>query len=188
MSLTNLLIFVPLGFGIAWLVHLLFKANLATQPLGKIISYFVGVLIILLVIGVFIDFFPAWALERLQNTQQSAQWQQFIDTSTSLIDDSFDTTSTQVTVPTVVAQPTAAPVIQEPPAVGGTPAADPNNNSNQDNSTGPINYTVVTGDTLTDIANKYNTTVNDIMIANGLTTTVIHPGDVLRIPAATEGK
>ena len=44
MSLTNLLIFVPLGFGIAWLVHLLFKANLATQPIGKIISYFVGVL------------------------------------------------------------------------------------------------------------------------------------------------
>lgn len=185
MNIGSLLIFVPLGFGIAWLFYLIFRANLATQPLGKIISYFVGVLIILLVIGVFIDFFPAWALERLQNTQQSVQWQQFINESTGIIDESFDTSPTGgVVAPTAVILPTPVPVIQATPVVG-TPAADPNQT---DNRTGPVTYTIVTGDTLSGIATRFNTTVDAIMLANNLHSYTIYPGDTLLIPAATQGK
>ncbi|MCB0037609.1 MAG: LysM peptidoglycan-binding domain-containing protein [Anaerolineales bacterium] len=186
MNIASLLIFAPLGFGIAWLFYLIFRANLATQPLGKIVSYFVGVLIILLVIGVFIDFFPSWALERLENAQQSIQWQQFIDTSSNILEDTFDTNSgSSFVAPTPVVQPTQVPVIQATPVVGGTPAADPNNTTNQDNSMGPVQYTIVTGDTLSSIATKFNTTVDAIMMANGLTSYIIYPGDQLLIPAAS---
>lgn len=45
-----------------------------------------------------------------------------------------------------------------------------------------IEYTVKSGDTLIDIANKYNVTVDEIQSINNLTGTIIRPGDKLRIP------
>ena len=46
----------------------------------------------------------------------------------------------------------------------------------------PISYVVQSGDTLGAIATRFGTTVNAIMVANGLTTDVITPGQVLAIP------
>jgi len=51
--------------------------------------------------------------------------------------------------------------------------------------TGEVVYTVKSGDTLTAIASKHNTTVRAIQTANNLTTTRIKVGDKLKIPAAT---
>jgi membrane-bound lytic murein transglycosylase D len=44
-------------------------------------------------------------------------------------------------------------------------------------------HTVRRGDTLSDIANRYGVTVNAIKAANGLSSSRIYPGKVLRIPA-----
>ncbi|MEG6614969.1 LysM peptidoglycan-binding domain-containing protein [Peptococcaceae bacterium 1198_IL3148] len=55
---------------------------------------------------------------------------------------------------------------------------DPNNNLNQTAK----KHTVVSGDTLYDIAIKYNTTVQALAAANKLSGTTIHPGQVLTIP------
>jgi LysM repeat protein len=46
-------------------------------------------------------------------------------------------------------------------------------------------YTVAAGDTLYDIAIRFNTTVNAIMQANGLTSTSLAIGQKLIIPVAT---
>ncbi|MBX3013614.1 MAG: LysM peptidoglycan-binding domain-containing protein [Caldilineaceae bacterium] len=46
-----------------------------------------------------------------------------------------------------------------------------------------ITYTVKPGDHLTKIAQAYGTTAQQIQTLNRLTSDVIHPGDVLRIPA-----
>ncbi len=44
-------------------------------------------------------------------------------------------------------------------------------------------YTVVAGDSLWGLAKRHNTTVEDIQLANGLTTTLIRTGQVLQIPS-----
>ncbi|MDQ0254713.1 LysM repeat protein [Evansella vedderi] len=49
------------------------------------------------------------------------------------------------------------------------------------------NYTVVSGDSLSGIASRFNTTVNAIKTKNNLTSDVIRVGQVLRIPGAGSG-
>lgn len=46
-------------------------------------------------------------------------------------------------------------------------------------------YTVASGDTLEKIASKYNTTVNDLKLANNLSTDLIHVGQSLVVPTST---
>lgn len=175
--MSALLFFVPLALGIAWLFYLVFRANLAVQPLGRIISYFVGVLIIILVVGLFVDNFPTWALQRLNNTRRSAQWREFVDTSTTIIEESLD--GDNQLPPTPVPQGNFIPV--QPTATISGISADPAN----PNAVLPTQYVVVPGDTLIGIADKHGTTVEDLMLVNGLTSYIIYPGDVLNIPATS---
>jgi LysM repeat protein/cell wall-associated NlpC family hydrolase len=49
-------------------------------------------------------------------------------------------------------------------------------------------YTVVKGDTLTSIAQKFNTTRRKLKKLNDLTTSVVKPGQILLVPSATSGK
>jgi LysM repeat protein len=77
----------------------------------------------------------------------------------------------EVIVVTPGAASVQAPVIvapaQPPPAqVGGT-----------------TSYTVIAGDTLYEIAQRFGTTIDAIMRANGLTSYTIVPGQVLTIPS-----
>jgi len=53
-------------------------------------------------------------------------------------------------------------------------------------STGEITYTVMPGDTLYNIAKRYQTTVNDLIRANNLVSDVLLVGQLLRIPGTTE--
>ena len=183
MNLNVLLIFVPLAIGITWLFYLIFRANLATQPLGKIISYFLGVIIIALTVGWLIDnLLPLWFNDRVQNANQSVEWQQFVGTSTDLIDQSFSTNTNGVaTVPA----PTAVPVINATPISNGGEA--PILADEADNANGSIVHVVQAQETLTQLATKYNVTVNDIMLANGRTSTTIYAGEELTIPQANGG-
>ena len=79
--------------------------------------------------------------------------------------------------PIVVAAPTAAsPSQDEPEAVAFVPE-----------SANTFEYIVEEGDTLYDIAERYNSTVETLMNLNRLdTTSFIHPGDVLLIPLESE--
>ena len=56
--------------------------------------------------------------------------------------------------------------------------------TNQNNQSAQI-YTVKGGDTLYNIASRYNTTVSEIMSLNNLTTSVLNLGQVLRIPSSS---
>lgn len=66
--------------------------------------------------------------------------------------------------------PTAAPTLTPTLAASPTPA--------------PITHTVQAGEVLFNIAQQYGVSVDEIMVANGLASSDIFPGDVLTIPAS----
>ncbi len=181
MNVQNLLYFVPLAIGISWLFYLIFRANLATQPLGRIISYFLGVVIIALTVGWLIDnVLPLWFNDRIQNTRTSIEWQQFVGTSSELIDNSF---SGQPGTQPIVAQPTQPPIIQVPQNTAPPPLlADPQPGS-QGNLLVPTRHLVVAGDTLLGISQKYGVTLDSLRQANNLYTDLIYVGQELIVPA-----
>ena len=171
MDLTALLRFIPLIIGAFLAYHLIFRQKLPSEGLGSIITYFLGIIIVFVAVGWLISLFlPRFATDLLDVGRNSAEWQEFITNSENIVNEAFNE-------PGGLAQPTTAPttvqiVVTATPSSGGGSVADPR----------PDVYTVVTGDTLFDIAQRFNTTVNDIMVLNGLNSVIIHPGDQLRIP------
>lgn len=185
MNVENLLYFVPLAIGISWLFYLIFRANLATQPLGRIISYFLGVIIIALTVGWLIDnILPLWFNERIQNTRTSVEWRQFVGTSSGLIDESFN--GDPAGAQPIIAQPTQSPLIQVPqatpiPGMSADPA--PQGQPSQSNLLAPTTHVIVPGDTLLGLAKQYGVTLEALRQANNLYTDLIYVGQELIIPA-----
>lgn len=179
MDFLELLKFAPLILGFAFIAFLLFRKDaFSSFNLGKLVTYFIGVLITFFVVGWFVDSFVfSWANDRLENADNSVQFQEFKDRSERIIDDSLNNENTTAVQqqPTVVVRPVVVTVTPTPPPGGAAALTLP--------ESGPTQYTVVSGDTLFGIAQRYKTTVNDIMIVNGLTSHTIMPGQVLNIPA-----
>lgn len=61
----------------------------------------------------------------------------------------------------------------------------PKSDNSSVKNTGEINYVVQKGDNLWTIANKYDTTINDIKNLNNLKTNTLQIGQVLKIPGST---
>lgn len=182
MDFLELLKFAPLILGFAFIAFLLFRKDaFSSFNLGKLITYFIGVIITFFVVGWFVDSFVfSWANDRLENADNSVEFDEFKTRSEQILDNSFNE---QTTTNFVQAQPTAPQV--QTIIVTATPvpnSGDPNLRP----ESGPTQYTVIAGDTLFGIAQKYNTSVNDIMIVNGLTSHTIIPGQVLNIPAPSQ--
>lgn len=189
MDFLELLKFAPMAIGLAWIVYLVFKQDFFKQgSLGKLFTYFVGIVIMFFAVGWLVDSFVfSWANDRLQNAESSVEFQQLKQRSERILDDAFNEEGDTVQAGPV-AQPTAVQVV--PIVVTATPAPgtplDPGNSSGP-TSRGPTQYTVQQGDTLTKIAQKFGTTVNDIMRVNGLTSAnYIRAGQVLNIPAPSQ--
>jgi hypothetical protein len=179
MDFLELLKFAPLIIGFSFIAFLLFRKDaFSSFNLGKLITYFIGVLITFFVVGWFVDSFVfSWANDRLENADNSVQFQEFKDRSERIIDNSFSNETN-----TTVIRPQPTTVITTQVVVTATPGS-PNPVVRPE---GPTQYTVVAGDTLFGIAQRYSTTVNDIMVVNGLTSHTIIPGQVLNIPAPAQ--
>jgi LysM repeat protein len=181
MDFLELLKFAPLIIGFAFIAFLLFRKDaFSSFNLGKLITYFIGVLITFFVVGWFVDSFVfSWANDRLENADNSVQFQEFKDRSERIIDDSFTNNTDNTVIQVQPTQPSAS-VTDNPannPESSGQPARP---------ESGPTQHVVIAGDTLFGIAQQYNTTVNDIMIINGLTSHTIIPGQVLNLPAPAQ--
>ncbi len=58
--------------GIVWAVWLIFKRDLLSQNIVKLLMYFLGVIITFIIIGWLVDtFLPQWTLQRLLTAQNS---------------------------------------------------------------------------------------------------------------------
>jgi LysM repeat protein len=181
MDFLELLKFAPLILGFAFIAFLLFRKDpFSSFNLGKLITYFIGVVITFFVVGWLVDSFVfAWANDRLENADSSVEFQEFKTRSERIIDNTFSEESTTIVQPQPTTVITTQIVVTATPPPGSTdPILRP--------ETGPTQYTVVAGDTLFGIAQRYHTTVNDIMVVNGLTSHTIMPGQVLNIPAPTK--
>lgn len=159
----------------------MFRKELATQSLGKIISYFIGVVIIFLAIAWIVDsFFIPWVNARLLNASNSTELEQSINIIENVFDESFTETGT-APVPTPGPTPIiifATPVPTVPGGGGGATAPTESNNGEW-----PKQHVVQQGETLSSIGQIYGVTFEAIMQANGLSDWTIFPGQTLLIPA-----
>lgn len=174
LNLGDLLIFIPLVLGLILAYHLVFKVQLPGQGLWKIISYFIGIVIIL--VGVYFlmaQVFTSFANE-LIDVGVSQEWQEVLDKSAAIVDSAFGIDSGSSGGGAPPPAPTTPSVI----VITATPPP-----GNSGGGSGQVYYyTVVQGDTLTSIAQRFGTSVSAIKAANGLTSDLIYVGQVLVIP------
>ncbi|MCA9959010.1 MAG: LysM peptidoglycan-binding domain-containing protein [Chloroflexota bacterium] len=178
MNLVELLKFVPLIIGVFLAYHLIVKQSLPSKKLGDMLTYFIGIVIVFIVVSWLItSFLAGWATDLLQAGTTSNEWQQFINESESVVDGAF--TGEGGGSGTPVPQPTSVQVI----VITATPI--PGQSTLGGSTSGSQSqYTVVAGDTVTNIAQRFGVTVDAIILANGLQNpNQLSVGQVLLIPA-----
>ncbi|MFO7683024.1 MAG: LysM peptidoglycan-binding domain-containing protein [Chloroflexota bacterium] len=172
LNLGNLLLFIPLIAGLVLAYHLIFKVQLPGQGLWKIVTYFIGIVIVMVGVYFIVAQIFASFTNELLDAGASPEWQEVMNKSSAIIDSAFSTGSSSgggAPPPT----PTTPSVI----VITATPTGGSGGGSGQ-----VIYYTVVQGDTLTSIASRFGTSVQAIKTANGLTSDLIYVGQVLVIP------
>ncbi len=179
MNLAELLRFVPLGIGLFLAYHLIMKEGLPNKNLGKVLTYFLGIILVFVAIRWLINsFFASWANDLLL-TGTSGEVDALIETSESIIQNAFRVQPAAEATPLTISEPATQPtiIVLTPtplPAGQAAPQTLP--------GSGAQTYTVVSGDTLYGIATRFGTDVDTIMRANGLTSYIIQPGQQLQIP------
>lgn len=182
MNLTELLKFLPLVIGVFLAYHLIVRQSLPSKKLGEMLTYFIGILIVFGVISWLItSFLAGWATDLLQAGTNSVEWQEFIRESEGVVQEAFNNSGGN-SGQRPVTQPTTIPVIvvTATPAPGQSFFTSP---PGEPPRSGPVQYTVVAGDTLTRIGQLYGVTPEDIRLANGIVGDLIQVGQVLIIPA-----
>ena len=194
MNLANLLQFVPLVIGLSLAFYIIKQYTVDKFSIWQLLLYFLGIIVTFVFVGWFVDYYLIdWMNDRLAASNSPA-YVELESRTKQIVNDSFNsppsssttnTTSSTVQQPpsntgggntTVIIVPTHTPQA----AGGGVPE------SGSARVTGATQYTVVAGDTLFGIAKRHNVTVNDLMVANGLTSHTIQPGQTLVIPAPTQ--
>jgi LysM repeat protein len=189
MNLARLLEFIPLIIGVFLAYHLVFKKDLPSKGIVSMLTYILGIVIVLFAARWLVTTFVAdWATDLLRSGTQSTEWQQFIDASGNVVDGAFsgDGSGSPAPQPTPVQVQIETIVVTAVPPRDDTSAGQSGENPD-DNRTSAVRYTVQMGDTLTSIASRYNVTVQDIMRANNLySADFIQQGQFLIIPAPTK--
>jgi len=174
LDLGQLLTFVPLIVGLILAYHLIFRVKLPSEGIWAIVTYFIGILLVFLAVSFIItQVFASWANDLLE-AGTSTEWQQVMNTSSTILESAFDTGGSGTNPPA----PTATP----PTLIVVTPTAPSSGGGGGGGSGTTIYYTVVQGDTLSSIASRFGTTVDAIKAANGLVSDLIYVGQVLIIP------
>lgn len=185
MDLLALFPFFLLGLGLLWALWLIFKRDLLSQNLGKLVSYFIGVIITFAVIGWLVDsFLPGWLASRLRNTANSNDVQAIEELGRQIWNE-----ATQGNRPMPTTQPTAAPTAAPTVAPTEAPTAVPTVAPTSEGGGGEINpsggqtYVVQKGDTLYSLSKRFGVSIEMIQKANNLgNSTDIKAGQTLIIP------
>jgi len=131
MNLAALLFLVPLVLGLVWAVWLLFKKDILAKGLMQVITYFIGVILSLWIIGWIVDWFlPHWVAQRLLNARRSPSIQAVQQISREIINEAMGEMSVPTTIvytpvpplPVPTATP-APPMLLVPQALPTTPTS-----------------------------------------------------------------
>ncbi len=186
MDLSLLFYFIPLLAAAFIVYHLIFKVQLPSKGIWAIISYIIGAVIIFIIVGYLISaYLGSWMNDMLAAGSQPA-WTTFIESSEDIVEGAFGASgdpnsgggapAATPTTPSIIII-TATPIYVDGggnSAAGAATAVPPGT---------ATTHTVQTGDTLYSISATYGVPVDDIMVANGLTSYTIITGQVLQIPA-----
>ncbi len=181
--MTGIEIFALILFvlGVAWVLWLIFKHNILSQGVGKLMSYFVGVVITLIAVMLILTMVvPWWARKMLTDTKNSRNVQVVESTMREIWQEAVSSNQ-----PAVVA--TAVPVATQQssfqqPVIQPTPGG-PGTVSGQSLTTGETTHVVQSGETLYQLKVKYGVSVDAIKQRNSLTSDTINVGQSLIIPA-----
>lgn len=177
MNTGGLVVLFLIIVAIAWAFWLIFKSKLVGENLGKLLSYFAGVILaLLIVLWITSRFLPWWAIRLVRDTQQSPNAKELQAVSAELINQI-------VAGPGVVV--TSAPVPNQPvtPAPTVSPVGTPGTSSIQNAQIGgQRTHVVQQGDTLYNISRRYGVTVDQLKQRNGLVGDMIRVGQQLTIP------
>jgi LysM repeat protein len=160
---------------IVWAFWLIFKRDLMANNLGKLLTYFAGVILtLLIVLWITSRFLPWWAVRLVRDTQRSPNAQELQVVSTDLFKQLVNSPGIVVTTPTVGAPaPTVSPLPSSP--VSGL--FQPLSSSGSEDT-----HTVQSGETLYSLSRRYGVTVDQLKTRNGLTGDLIRVGQQLIIP------
>jgi lipoprotein NlpD len=159
--------------GLVWGFWLIFKRDLMQNQIGKLLSYFLGVVVtLLLVMWLASQFLPWWAVRLVKNTQDSPNVQELTNVSTDLWNDLGN--------PTINLTP-------QPPNTSPNPTISPitapqGSTSQAATFSGSRTHVVQQGDTLYRLSRLYNTTEDEIRKANNIEGNLIKIGQTLVIP------
>ncbi len=162
---------------IVWAFWLIFKRDLMANNLGKLLTYFVGVILtLLIVLWITSKFLPWWAVRLINDTRQSATAQELQAVSADLFKQIVSGPEIGVTnTPVIITTPVTP--------VSPMPTPTPGVISSQSLAPGSgRTHTVRAGDTLYSIGRRYGVTVDQIKRLNNLSNDLIYPGQQLNIP------
>ncbi len=177
------------GVALFWGFWLIFRRDLFSMNLGKLLSYFAGVILTLLLVAWMTSkFLPWWAVRLVSDTRNSPNVQELQNITQGLWQEVANPAAPTVIAPTE--QPTAASQPTGEGVVTPTPASQPSTPSAEMVApqtaalkAGEQSYVVQTGDTLYSISRRFNVSVDAIRQRNNLTSDTIQVGQQLIIPA-----
>lgn len=179
MNILALVPFILLGIGLFWALWLIFKRDFLSQNLGKVVTYFIGVVItfwvILWLVG---QFLPWWTSELLENTRGSEEVQSIQNIGQQIWEDATGP-GADTAEPTVYVPPQTTPETNQP---APTTEGDSGGISSQGVTAGERTHTVQAGDTLFGLSKRYGVTLDALKQRNGLTSDMISIGQTLIIP------
>lgn len=176
MDVEALIVLSLIIVGIVWGFWLIFKRDLMQNQLGKLLSYFLGVVVtLLMVLWLVSRFLPWWAVRLVKNTQESPSVVALQEVGVDLINDLNDTSI-------VVDEGPTQPGNNTGPGTGISPPATPEVQSQSLPGCGSRQITVVKDDTLYSISRRYGTSVEALKQCNGLNSNLILVGQKLTVP------
>jgi hypothetical protein len=187
MNLLALLPIVIVILGIVWIFYLFFKKDLLSEGPVQVIFYFLGVFIVLFIVGWLIDeILPNWIAERLVAAQRSEEIETIEVVSRDILDTALDM-EVDNPPPTVFVQP-PAPTTIPPQLTPGAPVEPTPDTTlpgdTQDLLAGERVHVVQPGENLYRISLQYGVSQAAIQQRNNLTNpNQLRAGQQLIIPA-----
>lgn len=174
MNLEKFIILALIIIGGVWAFWLIFKRDLMQNQVGKLLSYFMGVIVTLLIVMAMVAWFlPWWATQLIENTNESTYVKELQEASSTLWNDLGDGD-------VVVGEPD--PGINVTPSPTISPLSPQISQSQTSPTCGTRIYTVAPKDTLYSLSNRYGTTVEALMKCNDLPNNTIYIGQQLIVP------